>query len=141
MRRGLIISQSPPACWVKASHTTQGTVNQEDTQDHPQKSQANHGTATPPTLKAQTHTEANPHQPKARQTMGEYQKLICHTLDWWKPIPTHTNTLSTGSATTPISMTQLLGKSTSLQRPIYTCSHLLTQPMAVSMTKTITNRL
>ena len=45
-------------------------------------------------------TETNPHQPKARQTMGEHQKLICHTLDWWRPIPTHTNT--TGSAGTPV---------------------------------------
>ena len=47
------------------------------------------------------HNETNPHQPKARQTMREHQKLICHTLNWWKPIPTHTNTPSTGSAATP----------------------------------------
>ena len=73
MRRSLIIHQSPPACWVKASHTTQDTVNQEDTQNHPQRAQANHGTATPPTPptpKARTHTETNLHQPKAGQTMG-----------------------------------------------------------------------
>ena len=47
-------------------------------------------------------TEINPHQPKARQTMGEHQRLICHTLDWWRPIPTHTNTPITGSAATPV---------------------------------------
>ena len=47
-------------------------------------------------------TETNPHQPKARQTMGEHQKLIHHTLDWWRPIPTHTNTPITGSAATPV---------------------------------------
>ena len=35
MRRGLIIHQPPLACWVKASRTTQDTVNQEDTQGHP----------------------------------------------------------------------------------------------------------
>ena len=76
MRRRLIIHQSPPACLLKASRTTQDTVNQEDTQGHPQRAQANHGTATPPSPKAQTHTETNPHQPKARQTMSEHQKLI-----------------------------------------------------------------
>ena len=65
MRRGLIIHQSPPAFWVKTSRTTQDTVNQEDTQGHPQRAQANHGTDTPSTPKAQTHTETNPHQPKA----------------------------------------------------------------------------
>ena len=65
MRRGLIIHQSPPAFWVKTSRTTQDTVKQEDTQGHPQRAQANHGTDTPSTPKAQTHTEANPHQPKA----------------------------------------------------------------------------
>ena len=37
MRRGLIIYQSPPACWVKAPRTTQHTVNQENTQGHPQR--------------------------------------------------------------------------------------------------------
>ena len=98
MRRGHIIHHSPPACWVTASCTTQGTVNREG---HPQRAQANHGTTTPPTPKAQTHTETNPHQSKARQIMGEHKKLICHTLDWWKSIPTHTNTPSTGSAATP----------------------------------------
>ena len=48
------------------------------------------------------YTETNLHQPKARQTMGEHQKLTCHTLDWWRPIPTHTNTPITGSAATPV---------------------------------------
>ena len=71
MRRGLIFHQSPPACTVKASRTTQDTVNQEDTQGHPQRAQANHTTATPPTPKAQTDTETNPNQSKTRQTMGE----------------------------------------------------------------------
>ena len=45
MRRRLIIDQSPPTCWAKASHTTQDTVNQEDAQGNPQRAQANHGTA------------------------------------------------------------------------------------------------
>ena len=89
---GLIIHQSPPACWVKTSRTTQDTVNQEDTQSHPQRAQAIHRTATPPIPKAQPHTETNPHQPKAWQTMDEHHKLTCHTLDGRKPIPTHKHT-------------------------------------------------
>ena len=101
MRRGLIIHQSLPACWVKATRTTQDTVNQEDTQSHPQRAQANHRTATPPTPKAQTHIETNPTSQKPDKRMDEHQKLICHTHDRRKPIPAHTNTRSTGSAATP----------------------------------------
>ena len=51
--------------------------------------------------KTPAHAKTNPQRPKARQIMGEPQKLICQTLDQWKPIPAHTNTPSTGSAATP----------------------------------------
>ena len=50
-RRGLAIHQFPPACKVRVSFTAQDTMNQEDTQDHPQSAQANPGTATPHTPK------------------------------------------------------------------------------------------
>ena len=74
-RRGFIIHQFPPAYRVKASRTTQDTVNQEDTQGHPQRAQANHRTATPPTpTSASAHwNQSPPAKIKAWQTAGEHQ--------------------------------------------------------------------
>ena len=87
----------------KASHTTQDTVNQEENPREPRPTIEQPGEQPHhPHQKAQMCSETNPHQPKARQTVGEHQKLIYHTLDWWRPIPTHTNTPITGSAATPV---------------------------------------
>ena len=83
-RRGHIIHQFSPAFRVRGSRTAQDTVNQEDTQDYPQSTQANLETATSsthPHRKTPAYTETNPWRPKVRQTMGEHQKRTCRTLD------------------------------------------------------------
>ena len=68
VRRGLIIHQSPLACWAKppAQHKTQWTKKT------PQRAQANHRTTTPPTPKRANAHWNQSHQPKARQTMSEH---------------------------------------------------------------------